>query len=44
VDVDSPERAVEIAGQISAAPGANGAPIRHAIEVREVMSAPDPEV
>jgi hypothetical protein len=44
VDVDSDERAVEIAARISAAPGANGAPIRHAIEVREVMSAPDPEV
>jgi hypothetical protein len=44
VDVDSPGRAVEIAARISAAPGANGAPIRHAIEVREVMSAPDPEV
>jgi hypothetical protein len=44
VDVDAPERAVEIAARISAAPGANGAPIRHAIEVREVMSAPDPEV
>jgi len=44
VDVDTPERAVEIAARISAAPGANRAPIRHAIEVREVMSAPDPEV
>jgi hypothetical protein len=30
--------------RISAAPGANGAPIRQAIEVRAVMSAPDPEV
>jgi hypothetical protein len=44
VDVESPERAIEIAARISAAPGANGAPIRHAIEVRAVMSAPDPEV
>src|SRR2546423_13662578 len=44
VDVESAGRAVEIAARISAAPGANGAPIRHAIEVREVMSAPDPEV
>ena len=44
VDVDSAERAIEIAARISAAPGANGAPVRVAIEVREVMSAPDPEV
>jgi len=44
VDVESPERAIEIAARISAAPGANGAPIRQAIEVRAVMSAPDPEV
>jgi hypothetical protein len=29
---------------ISAAPGANGAPVRLPIEVRAVMSAPDPEV
>jgi hypothetical protein len=44
VDVDSAERAIDIAARISAAPGANGAPVRVAIEVREVMSAPDPEV
>jgi hypothetical protein len=44
VDVESPDRAIEIAARISAAPGANGAPVRHAIEVRAVMSAPDPEV
>ena len=44
VDVESPGRAIEIAARISAAPGANGAPVRHAIEVRAVMSAPDPEV
>jgi len=44
VDVESDERAVEIAARISAAPGANGAPVRQAIEVRAVMSAPDPEV
>src|SRR5262249_32566641 len=40
VDVESAERAIEIAGMISAAPGANGAPIRQAIEVRAVLSAP----
>src|SRR6516164_7879240 len=39
-----PERAIEIAARISAAPGANGTPIRQAIEVRAVLSAPDPEV
>ncbi|HWD55996.1 MAG TPA: YciI family protein [Acidimicrobiales bacterium] len=44
VEVDTPERAVEIAGLISAAPGQGGAPIRQRIEVRQVMSAPDPEV
>ena len=44
VDVESPERAIEIAARISAAPGADGAPIRQPIEVRAVMSAPDPEV
>jgi hypothetical protein len=44
VDVDTPERAIEIAARASAAPGPNGEPIRQAIEVREVLSAPDPEV
>ncbi len=44
VDVDSPERAVEIAALISAAPGERGAPIRQRIEVRQIMAAPDPEV
>ncbi|QRP43486.1 YciI family protein [Amycolatopsis sp. FDAARGOS 1241] len=40
VDVDSEDRALEIAARISAAPGAGGTPIRQAIEVRQVMSAP----
>ena len=44
VDVETAERAIEIAAQASAAPGPNGVPIRQPIEVREVMSAPDPEV
>ena len=44
VDVESAERAVAIAAAVSAAPGANGVPIRQPIEVRGVMSAPDPEV
>jgi hypothetical protein len=42
VDVEVAERAIEIAAQASAAPGPNGVPIRQPIEVREVMSAPDP--
>ena len=44
VDVATPERAIEIAAQASAAPGPNGAPIRQPIEVRQLLSAPDPEV
>jgi hypothetical protein len=40
VDVESPERAIEIAGKGSAAPGPGGRPIKQPIEVREVMSAP----
>jgi hypothetical protein len=43
VDVDSPERAYELAATASAAPGPGGKPINMAIEVREVMSAP-PEI
>ena len=44
VDVETLERAIEIAAQASAAPGPNGVPVRQAIEVRQVMSAPDAEV
>ena len=44
VDVETVERALEIAARASAAPGAGGAPIRQRIEVREVLSAPDPEL
>ena len=44
VEVDTRERAIEIAALVSAAPGQGGAPIRQRIEVRQVMSAPDPEV
>jgi len=40
VEVDSPERAYQIAAEASAAPGRGGAPLNMAIEVREVMSAP----
>ena len=40
VDVESPERAVEIAAETSAAPGPNGVPLRQRIEVREIMVLP----
>ena len=40
IDVESVERAIEIAAKGSAAPGPGGRPIRQRIEVREVMSAP----
>jgi hypothetical protein len=40
VDVDSPERAYQIAAAASAAPGVGGKPLNMAIEVREVMSGP----
>jgi hypothetical protein len=43
VDVDSPQRAYEIAAEASAAPGVGGAPLNMGIEVRQVMSAPAPE-
>jgi hypothetical protein len=44
VDVETASRAIEIAARASAAPGPGGAPIRQPIEVREVLSAPDPEL
>jgi hypothetical protein len=40
IDVDSHERAVELAGELSAAPGAGGKPIQEWLEVRPFMSAP----
>jgi hypothetical protein len=42
VDVESAERAYAIAGQASTAPGPGGKPLGIKIEVRQVMSAPDP--
>jgi hypothetical protein len=42
--VETAARAIEIAAQASAAPGPGGAPIRQPIEVRQVLSAPDPEL
>jgi hypothetical protein len=44
VDVDSPERAYQIAAQASAAPGPGGTPLNMAIEVRQVMAGPPPEL
>ena len=40
VDVDSEERAIELAGELSAAPGAGGKPIQEWLEVRPFMTAP----
>jgi hypothetical protein len=40
VEVDSAERAYDIAGRASAAPGPGGEPLGIPIEVRQVMSAP----
>ena len=40
IDVDSEERAIELAGELSAAPGANGEPIHEWLEVRPFLNAP----
>lgn len=40
VDVESPERAYQIAAEASMAPGVGGKPLHLGIEVRQVMSAP----
>jgi hypothetical protein len=40
IDVDSYERAVELTGQLSAAPGAGGRPIHEWIELRPFMNEP----
>jgi hypothetical protein len=39
VDVESEERALEIAGKLSAVPGPDGVPIQQPIHVRQVMEA-----
>ena len=41
IDVDSQERAIELAGELSSAPGANGEPIHEWLEVRPFMTAPE---
>ena len=40
IDVDSYERAVELAGELSAAPGAGGRPLQEWLEVRPFLTAP----
>ena len=40
IDVDSHDRAVELAGELSAAPGAGGKPIHEWLEVRPFMAEP----
>jgi hypothetical protein len=42
IDVESWDRAVELAGELSAAPGPGGEPIYEWLEVRPFLSAPDP--
>jgi hypothetical protein len=44
VDVESPERAYQIAAEASLAPGPGGAPMYLTIEVRQVMSPPPNEL
>ena len=44
VDVESEERAIEIAAKTSAAPGPGGSPTGREIQVRPVMSPPDMEM
>jgi hypothetical protein len=41
IDVDSYERAIELAAELSAAPGAGGKPIHEWLEVRPFLAAPD---
>ena len=40
IDVDTQERAFELAGELSAAPGAGGRPIHEWLEVRPFLTAP----
>ncbi len=40
IDVDSWERAVELAGELSAAPGAGEKPIHEWLEVRPFLGGP----
>jgi hypothetical protein len=40
VDVDSYDRALELAAELSAAPGAGGEPLKEWLEVRPIMAVP----
>ena len=40
IDVDSYERAIELAGELSAAPGAGGKPIHEWLELRPFLTEP----
>ena len=40
IDVDTQERAIELAGELSAAPGAGGEPIHEWLEVRPFLAVP----
>lgn len=40
IDVDSQERALELAAELSSAPGAGGEPIHEWLELRPVLEAP----
>ncbi|MBM7505941.1 YciI family protein [Agromyces aurantiacus] len=44
IDVDSHERAVELAGELSAAPGAGGRPIHEWLELRPFLADEAPAV
>ena len=44
IDVDSPERAYQIAAEASAAPGVGGKPLNMPIEVRQVMTPPSTDM
>jgi hypothetical protein len=44
VDVESEERAIEIAAKISAVPGPDGVPLQQPIQVRQVMDAAPSDV
>jgi hypothetical protein len=43
VDVETPERALELAANVSTAPGPGGKPLNMPIEVRQILSEPPTE-
>ena len=44
IDVETPERAYQLAARASAAPGPGGIPLNMPIEVRQIMSGPPEEL